>query len=61
MLSGIGAIDEVKGVAKNADYAKFVSGLVLSEKEAMAKGRGVWQGTEHVTLWNRIKNYFKRH
>lgn len=60
LREGVGAVDVVTGLAKSGDYAKIVSGLTRSERIAKARGEGVWQGTEHVTTWNRVKNYFRK-
>lgn len=60
LREGVGAFDEVTGVAKRADYTKIVSGLTRTERVAKTRGKGVWQGTEHVTTWNRLKNYFRK-
>ena len=59
LTSGVGSLGDVTGFKNNADYAQFVSRLIQSEKEAKEKGSGIWHGTEHVTMWNRLKNYFK--
>lgn len=60
LRAGVGAVDEVTGLAESADYAKIVSGLMRNERVAKARGEGVWQGTEYVTMLNRIKNYFRK-
>lgn len=60
LLAGVGSINEVTGVMKSVDREKIISGLIRSEKVAKAKGKGVWQGSEHVTIWHRIRNYFRR-
>ena len=55
---GLGDLGEVSGVTNKTDYARYVSRLVQSQQWAKRRGRGVWTGTEHVTTWNKLKNYF---
>lgn len=55
---GLGSVEKVTGFVGHTAHAKFVSRLAKSEKIAKGKGRGMWEGTEHVTMLNRIRNYF---
>lgn len=57
---GIASVEEVKGVNSNAEYVRLTAALLQTEQTAKQKGIGVWQGTEYVTWWNRLKNYFLR-
>ena len=56
----MGSVTEVKGHSSNADHANFMTGLLKSERAAKTRGRGLWEGTEYVTMLNRIRNYFTR-
>lgn len=57
---GVASFEEVRGVGSNADYVKLTNALLESERRAKQKGKGMWRGTEYVTLWNRLKNYLSR-
>ena len=60
LAAGLGSLCEVSRIDESADYADFVSRLARSEKMAKARGEGVWHGTEHVSIWNRMKHQLKR-
>ena len=53
LAAGLGSLREVSRIDESADYADFVSRLARSEKMAKARGEGVWNGTEQVSIWNR--------
>lgn len=57
---GVGSVEEVQGVSSNKEYARLTSTLLRSEQIAQKKGVGVWQGTDYVSMWNRLKNYLKK-
>ena len=60
MKLGMASMTKIQGVVSNSEYAKLTSGLLQAEKSAKERGVGVWQGTDHMTLWNRFKSLFKR-
>lgn len=60
LAAGVGSVGEVTGVTENAAASKFMSGLVQSERVAKTRGKGVWQGSEHVSTWNRMTNYLRQ-
>ena len=53
--TGNGSItDTVRGFKTNEAYAKFVTQISKKEMAAQRKGKGMWQGTDHVTFWRRL-------
>ncbi len=57
---GVATVTEIQGDFANSDYAKITAALLKAEGNAKRKGVGVWTGTDHVTLWNRFKFFWKK-
>ena len=59
LMLGMGTVEEVKGVSSNNLYAKLTTSFLKSEQVAKKKGVGVWQGTEYVSVWNKMKTFLE--
>lgn len=63
LSTGLGVVAECSGFKDPKAQDKFHRMLMKSEREAQSRGRGVWEGSEHVVWWRRltrtVQNIFK--
>ena len=64
LADGIGVMSDTVGFRDQKQHMVFITGLGRSERQAQRRGRGVWEGSEHVVWWRRIwralRNIFRR-
>ena len=58
--AGLGTVEELKGFHNHTASVKFIQQLIRQEKTAQRKGKGVWQGTDHESSWNRLRHQINR-
>lgn len=54
LSAGLGVMTESTGFRDIKAQDKFHILLRKSERQAQSRGRGVWEGSEHVVWWRRL-------
>lgn len=54
---GLGTMIEPRGFTDTTASVNFLQQLARQERIAQEKGRGIWEGTDHVTSWNRMSQW----